>query len=179
VDVLIRALASLSVAGHDASRQPGSWKPEKVSLILVGDGPEKRQLMDLANELGLSERVEFRGRIPRKELAFHYRQADILCTPSLSEALPTVILEAMYCGLPVVGSSTGGIPFLIHEGANGCLSAPGDATALANAVARAAKSRDHLAALGECGYRESREYFTWEHVAERLEELIHDALRVA
>lgn len=171
VDVLIRALAKLC--------QPcvtGNRLFNKICLTVIGDGTEKARLVALANDLGVAEQIRFLGRRPRRELAQYYAATDVLCVPSRSEALPTVVLEAMYCGIPVVGSATGGIPFLVQEGVSGCLALPEDAGELASAIVRAVESNERLASLGERGYQRARDQFTWNQVGEELTRLVREAL---
>jgi glycosyltransferase involved in cell wall biosynthesis len=131
----------------------------------------------LALTLGLGDRVRFLGAVPRGELIDHYQKADLLCVPSLSEALSIVTLEGMLCGLPVVGSNTGGISFVVENGVSGYLASPGDVVGLASAIATAASSRTHLAELGESGYRRARSEFGWVDVAEKLESVVGESAR--
>ena len=162
VDVLIRAVAELNAIPTGMA----------VSLTLIGEGTLRHELEGLVAALGLEKQVSFLGRVPRRNLLPHYQAADILCVPSISEALPTVALEAMLCGLPVVGSNTGGIPFLVNEGVNGYLATPGDVASLGRAIAKAAASRGHLAELGEQSFIKARAGFGWAGIAIQLAELV-------
>ena len=158
VETLLRAAAALS--------------PRNVAISLVGDGPLRGDLEALAAELGLAESVVFHGQVRRQDLASQYRQADLLCVPSLSEALSLATLEAMFCGLPVVGSNTGGIPSLVTHGVTGHLAVPGDVAGLAECIRKAAASRDHLATLGERGLERARSEFGWPVIADKLNALV-------
>lgn len=81
----------------------------------------------------------------------------------------------MACGLPVVGSATGGIPFLVDENVSGHLAIPGDVTSLGQAIRKAATSPEHLAHLGEHGLMRARAHFGWDRIAPlRLDELVHE-----
>jgi glycosyltransferase involved in cell wall biosynthesis len=123
VDVLLRALARLSLpvrprlrlAYHNAALEP--------------------QLRVLARELGLVESVEFCGPLSPEGLAAAYAEADLLVHPSHAEALPSVVTEAMLCGLPVVASAVGGIPEQL--GTLGYLAPPGSVEGLASAISAA------------------------------------------
>lgn len=96
-------------------------------LIIVGYGPMEAELQRRCKQLGLQHLVEFVGRKPHSEVARFMRHAQALVVPSVvdrrgaTEGSPTVVLEALACGTPVVGSRVGGIPGLIEEGRNGWL----------------------------------------------------------
>jgi glycosyltransferase involved in cell wall biosynthesis len=161
-DVLLKAAGDLQRQGR------------AVKLSLVGDGRERASLQILAASLNLTD-VVFHGQVPRRALMPYYCSADILCVPSRSEALSIVTLEAMLCGLPVVGSDTGGIPFIVEDGINGHLATPGDAQALAVGIGQAASSREHLAQLGARGFATARERFSWAKVSQQLDALLREA----
>jgi glycosyltransferase involved in cell wall biosynthesis len=113
-----------------------------VALVVIGDGPQRREFEDRAKDLRLADRVIFTGE--RRDIAAALAAMDVFCLPSLAEGLPNVLLEAMSMALPIVTTAVGGIPDLIHDGDAGLLVAPGDAQALATAIARVAA--DHAAA---------------------------------
>jgi glycosyltransferase involved in cell wall biosynthesis len=121
VDHLLRALAAV--------------EPPRFMLRIAGDGPVRRELEALRDQLGLSEHVEFLGLRSKPEVARLMRQSDFLVLPSLWENLPNVLIEAMACGLPVVATRTGGVPEMIDEGA-GLLVEPGDVEGLRAALER-------------------------------------------
>ncbi len=81
-----------------------------VRLVLVGEGPDRRMLVDLAGQLGVSERVRFVGQVPHAELPELYSAADALVLTATREGWPNVLLEAMACGTPVVATAVSGVP---------------------------------------------------------------------
>ncbi len=95
-DVLLRAFARVR---HDA----------RLTMVYQNSALEK-ELKSLAANLGIAERVRFTGKVQPRELAALYRASDVLVLPSRTEALPSVITEAMLCGLPFIASPVGGIP---------------------------------------------------------------------
>src|SRR3954451_14836582 len=117
---LIRAFALLP-RGHFA-------------LEIVGDGPDRKALGDLAENLGIAAEICFAGSLDRKAVADRYRAADLFTLPSSAEAFGNVFAEAMASGLPIVGSTVGGIPELVEHGVNGLLIDPGQPLALARAI---------------------------------------------
>jgi len=103
-----------------------------VFLTIVGDGKFRRQLEQRAARLGLTDRVVFRGQLPRGEaVQVELDRSDLFIMPSRTEGLPRAMIEAMACGLPCIGSAVGGIPELLPPED---LVPPGDAKALAKKI---------------------------------------------
>lgn len=115
VDVLVRALAKLA----------GDWR-----LTVIGDGPERTALEDLARCLGIAEKVRFLGL--RNDVPDLLRDSHVLVHPAVwREALGNTILEGMASQCTVIASATGGIPELLRDGVEGMLVPPNDEVALA------------------------------------------------
>lgn len=114
-----------------------------LGLILVGDGPEAGRLQREAASLGVSRAVRFVGARPHEEVARYLRHCRVAAVPSIvdsrgeTEGMPTVVLEAMAAGAPVVGSAVDGIPDLIQHGENGWLCGPRDPVDLADKLIEA------------------------------------------
>jgi glycosyltransferase involved in cell wall biosynthesis len=110
-------------------------------LVVVGDGPDKGRLEQLALRLGMSDRVRFTGELPPEQVRRWMRRAWLLAAPSVtardgdSEGLPTVICEAAAIGLPVVASIHSGIGEAVVDGETGLLVPEGNKPALASAIA--------------------------------------------
>jgi glycosyltransferase involved in cell wall biosynthesis len=153
VDVLLRALALLQ---------------KDVRLMIVGEGPEREKLRTLAGELGISERAEFRPPTPQAELHHVFREMDALVLPSRTallwrEQFGRVLIEAMACGVPVIGSSSGEIPFVIGDA--GLVFQEGVANELAACIKRLASDEGLQADLRERGRRRVAELFSLDVVA--------------
>ena len=114
----------------------------QVHCHLVGDGPDQAMLEAEAKRLGIQEQVHFHGRRTREEIAQLLRRVDVLATPSVPtrsgrrEGIPVVLMEAMASAVPVVASRLSGIPELVEDRVSGLLVPPGDAQALADALAQ-------------------------------------------
>ena len=125
-------------------------------LTIVGDGPLRTALEARAARLGIAERVDFRGVLPKPEVAELMRRARVVAVPSRFETSGVVAIEALASGTPVVASRVGALPELL-AGGGGTLVSPGDAAALADALVaaqpddvsqavRARHSREHVGA---------------------------------
>jgi glycosyltransferase involved in cell wall biosynthesis len=108
-----------------------------IQLDFIGQGPEERNLAALAAQLGLGERVRFRGWRPFPEVRQAMSEATVLVHPStgLGDGLPNVLREAMAVGTPVIASEVAGIPDALQDGC-GVLVPPRNVDALATAIAR-------------------------------------------
>jgi glycosyltransferase involved in cell wall biosynthesis len=115
--------------GKVAENVPGAH------LIVVGDGPYRRNLEGLARNQGLKDDVTFTGKVPNTELREYYNACDSFVIPTVRvEGLPLIELEAMACGKPVIASDIGGIPTVIENMVNGLLVKPGDVDELAKRI---------------------------------------------
>lgn len=110
------------------------YLPKNVWLILCGEGDRLPIYKSLADRLSVQNRVLFPGQI--KDIASWYRMADALVASSRSEGLPFNIMEAMYCGLPVIASEVKGHTDLIEEGVTGLLYPYGDVKRFVECVER-------------------------------------------
>jgi len=112
VDQLIRAFAALPAG--------------TARLDLVGDGPERQAWTALVADLGIADRVRFRGFVSEEELVEAYARAAVFCMPGTAELQSLVTLEAMASGMPVVAADAMALPHLVRPGRNGWLFTPGD-----------------------------------------------------
>lgn len=132
-------------------------RPE-LELIVLGDGPELERLRALAKELKIPDQVQFRGFVP-DELKFQLlSQCDVFALPSLHEGFGLVFVEAMYCGLPVVTTSSGGQEDFLQDGKTGYLVAPGEPEALKNALARVLDNHEWASEVGAENKRLAAQY---------------------
>jgi D-inositol-3-phosphate glycosyltransferase len=145
-----------------------------VELVVAGgleparldDDPEAARLQRLAAELGVDERVEFRGRVAREHVPALIRSADaVVCVPWY-EPFGIVPLEAMACGVPVVASAVGGQIDSVIDGVTGVHVAPHDPAGLVQALRKLLDDADLRARLGAQGAERARTRFSWERVAD-------------
>ncbi|HVS14501.1 MAG TPA: glycosyltransferase [Thermoanaerobaculia bacterium] len=138
----------------------------ETRLLVAGDGPLRPALAALAASTGVDGAVVWAGF--RRDVPALLAAADLFVAPSLEDAFPTSLLEAMTAGLPVVASRTGGIPEIVVPGKTGLLVPPGDPGALAGAMAALLADPVRRAALGAAGRRRVEERFSAVAWVERL-----------
>lgn len=118
--------------------------PYSVVFVVLGTGPLKQELQNLAHKLGVSHRVRFVGFVHYEDIPLYFSTADVFVRPSLSEGLGNSFLEAMYFGLPTVGTKVGGIPDFLRDGETGFLCDPGSVSSLVRAISRALETKETI-----------------------------------
>lgn len=154
---LIRALRILKDSGY------------RLRAYLIGEGHLKRRLRGMISSLGL-EGVKLVGPRPHREIPLWMNAADLIVLPSLMEGLPTVMLEALACGTPFLGTRVGGIPDVVNNDV-GALVEAGRAEELANAIEEALGrdwNRDLIARYGS--------QFYWDRIVMRYVKVYEKAL---
>lgn len=122
-------------------------RPE-VRLVIAGEGPEGPSLRALAQRLGVSDRVEFRGLVTPDRLPAMLNEATMVLMPSRWEGLPVAALEAAMLARPVVATDVGGVTEIVVDGETGLIVALEDPTSLAAAIERLLEDPARAAALG-------------------------------
>jgi glycosyltransferase involved in cell wall biosynthesis len=147
-----------------------------VHLEVAGDGDAEPAYRRLAADLGIAGRVTFAGRLAGAELAAAYRRARVLAHPAHFDNFPTVIVEAMATGRPVVATRVGAIPRQVADGERGLLYQAGDVAALTGAL-RAVLTDDALARrLGGAGARFVADRLSWPVQSDKTVEVYLRAL---
>jgi glycogen(starch) synthase len=143
---------------HTLVAAAGLLEDPSVRVLLVGDGPERKALEREAERIDAGDRVRFLGFFAHERLPAAMAHA---------EELGTVLLEAMWAGLPIVASRTGGIPDVIEDGVNGLLVPPGEPEALASVIDRVLADRALAYRLSEGAQKRGKDY-DWEVLAGRV-----------
>ena len=145
-----------------------------AQLRLVGeDWGGLAPAVALARRLGVAERLVLLGAMPRADLLREYAAATLVVLPSLFDSFPVVLLEAMATGLPVVATRVGGVPEIVEDGRSGLLVRPGDARALADAIAAMLGDATLRARCSDAGRRRAAE-FDWTALVPRYVELFRE-----
>lgn len=126
-------------------------------------------------EKGLAGWVFYEGPAYEEEKWEAFAKADIFVHPTLNDAFPLVLLEAMGAGLPVVTTAEGGIPDMVRDGVDGLVCPKGDPEALADALERLLSDTGLRTRMGESGRTRYRELYTLERFEKRLADILKDA----
>lgn len=143
---------------------------QRARLLFVGNGDERAALESTARQLGVAERVDFAGVVPRHEITAFYNAADVLVMPSVTEpedGLNVCVLDAMACAKPIVATMVAGNPLVVRDGVNGFLVPERQAWPLAERLARLAPSSELRRRLGSESRRLAEGEFAWPQIARR------------
>lgn len=122
--------------------------PAPVRVEIVGDGSCRAALEALADRLGITDRVRFRGFVSDADLFDAYARCWVFCMPGVAELQSIATMEAMAAGKPVVAADAVALPHLVRPGRNGWLFPPGDVPGLAGALTSVITAPATLAAMG-------------------------------
>lgn len=163
VDLIIEAVAQLSQQGV------------RASLEVVGDGPERAALERMAARLQVQDRVHFAGFVPEDELPAHYCDARGYVHAAREESFGLSVIEAAYCGLPVIAVAEGGVVDNVLENVTGFLVAS-TVDGLASGIARLLAMNDQGASMGTRSHALVADRYDWQRGAEDLLGVIEAAL---
>lgn len=130
----------------------------EASLIVAGYGVEASKLKNLAASLKL-QNIEFTGKIPNEKMPEIYNRADIYLNASLVDNMPLSFIEAFSCGLPIVSSNAGGIPYIVKDGETGFLVDKNDCETLAEKSFQLLQNNDLAQKIISNSRRECEKYF--------------------
>jgi phosphatidylinositol alpha-1,6-mannosyltransferase len=170
-DQLIRALPGLR------RRVPGA------RLLLVGDGPFRDDLVELARSVGVERHVAFAGQVSDDELPAHYAAGDVFAMPCRErrgglevEAFGIVFIQAQGVGRPVVAGDIGGVPDALLDGTTGLLVDGTSVDAVTDALAAVLGDPERATRMGAEASRFVASGFTWDRRTEQLRELLGDVV---
>ncbi|HZM27969.1 MAG TPA: glycosyltransferase [Gemmatimonadales bacterium] len=171
IDVVLRALALLDDREAD------------VRYAVAGTGDARRELEQLAAELGLDRRVRFLGGVAEGDLPGLYNLAEVYVAPArraplVGEGFGLALAEASSAGRPVIAARAGGVPEAVRDGQTGLLVDPHRPSELADALRRLLRDRTLARKLGTAGRREIERYYNWDRVASDLAQIAADAAGV-
>lgn len=157
VSDLLRAVRMLLAEGLD------------FHTLIVGSGEREEALKAEVRDLGLGDSVTFTGN--RDDTPLIYAALDVFVLPSMKEAFPLVVLEAMAAGAPIVATTVGDVPRMIEHDVSGLLTGPGDAASLGLAVRTLLLDRDKAEHLGRAAHAAAAKHYASTRMAERYLEM--------
>ena len=141
---------------------------------MVGDGPDRVDAVDEARKLGIEDDVHFLGRID--DVAPLLASADLFLLPSNKESFGLSALEALSCGVPVIGCNVGGLPEVVRHGETGILLPPGDIAGLSAAAIEILSDPLKWKSMSELGAADARARFSEDAIVPLYEEIYRKAM---
>ena len=159
------------------------YLPTNVKLLILGQGYQEEELKKQAVQLELnrapnhevladSNRVQFLGFIPHKNMPPYLQISDIFVRPSLSEGLGNSFLEAMAAGLPVIATPVGGIPDFLKDGETGLFCEVDNPQSIAQKVEKLLKDRESRDYIVRHASEMIREKYQWSMIAKKMQEVL-------
>lgn len=145
-----------------------------ANFLVIGDGPRRPVLEEMARKLGIETRLRFLGAVG--EIPRYLSILDVGVLTSKREGLPMALLELQAAGIPVVATHVGGIPEVITDGENGYLVDPGDERGLAHRIEELLERRDRSRAMGRSGQQRVEMQFSETLMIQRVEDLYSQVL---
>jgi glycosyltransferase involved in cell wall biosynthesis len=155
-----------------------------VRAVIGGEGPILAELKELAASLYVTNIVQFVGRIPWNEVPEFLASADIFVLPSIRDAsgnldgLPTVLLEAMGCGVGIIASDIGGVSLAVHDQVNGLLVTPGDVNELVTAIITLINDRPLCNRLGVEARKTIENELNWDNICLRIVNILEFSTKI-
>jgi glycosyltransferase involved in cell wall biosynthesis len=153
-----------------------SEKYPNVSLKIIGEGDEKKNLENFVMENKMEKFVKFLGLMPHNQLPKEYSNANVFVLPSLNEGMSNTMLEALASGLPIIATDTGGTKELLNDGENGFIIKMKNSADIVEKIEELLKNKE----LGQKMALESRkmaENFSWEKVASQYAEMYQKIIK--
>ncbi len=148
---------------------------DNLHLLIVGEGPVRKPLEEMVEQLNLKKEVTFAGN--QEDTVPWFQSIDIFVLPSYAnEGVPQALMQAMACGLPVIGGAVGGLPETIEEGKTGLLFPPKDVPALTTAIEKLLENQDLASQMGAAAHLAAQEKFGIDIMLDKMGLAIENAI---
>lgn len=161
IDILIKAFAELCQLASDRN----------LLLKIAGTGPQKEELQDMCNTLGISDKVQFLGYIPNEQLPTLYSSFDVAVSLSRRESFGVVAVEAMSCECPVVTSDADGFKEVVVDGETGFIVPVEDSHAAAQALYKILSDAQLRTSMGRAGRQRVLRLYDWDRNVDIMENI--------
>ncbi len=156
--------------------RPSLKKNPELRVMIVGEGPEKGNLVSFCWQEEITSNVIFCGHI--KDMPSAYQAMDLFVLPSLREAMPLTIFEAMASSVAVIATRVGGVPSVIEDGRTGLLVEAGDSPALAAKIEFLLNRPSHRSALAKAGLQAVQKHFSNLEMCEQYKKVYEELIRL-
>jgi glycosyltransferase involved in cell wall biosynthesis len=147
-----------------------------IQLLIAGEGGYEKNVRDISKRLGIDSEVRFLGKIDDADVPRVLSVAKLLVLPSLTEAFPTVLLEAFSMGKPVVTTDVGAIPGVVLNGQTGLIVQRRNSRQLAESILSLLSDERLSARMGELGQKIVRARYSWDSVARQILDVYNNLL---
>ena len=158
--------------GFDTIIEALTHLPERVKLLAVGDGEDEGKLKDLAEKLGVRDRVIFTGRVDRSVVTLYRKAADIFVAPSRSEGLGNAFVSALASKLPLVTSGVGGIADYAIDGETAWIVPPDDPKTLAKKIEEVIANPEKARGISERARAMVERDYDWDKIALQMRDQV-------
>ncbi len=142
-----------------------------IKLLILGTGSEESKLKTLARKLNLQDKVEFVGYVQYNDLPKYYSSADVFVRPSLSEGLGNVFLEAMACGVPIIGTPVGGIPDFLEDRKTGLFCQVNNPQDIAKKIKEILENDELRKSMVNNGLNLVKDKYSWDKISLKMEKI--------
>jgi glycosyltransferase involved in cell wall biosynthesis len=140
----------------------------KAKLHILGDGPQRINLMKLTEDLKVFHSVYFHGFVPNMEVQSFYKACRLVCLPTLHESFGLVLVEAMASGRPTVTTNAVGPREIVVDGETGFIVPMADSDALAEAIIRLLSDYELSYKMGAEGRKVAEEKYDWNKISKQF-----------
>jgi len=145
--------------------------PDNIKFVIFGEGELKEELKELTGNLGVSEKVIFKGYVSYDEIPRYLKACDIFIRPSLSEGMGNSFIEAMAAGIPVIGTPVGGITDFLKDGETGLFCGVNDPQSIADKVIEYVNNPNLASKIIENAEKLVKEKYDLNLIAKNMEEV--------
>ena len=145
--------------------------PKDIKCLIVGDGPDRIKLENLARQLKIEDRVFFLGQIEHNKVFQYLKISDVFVRPSLSEGLGNSFLEAMAVGIPIIGTPVGGIPDFLKDEKTGLFCEVRNHFSIAEKIVKILKDEKLKNRLVENAKELVFKNYNWDNIAKEMDEV--------
>ncbi len=172
--VIVKSLEHL--CGIDLALRGLAQLEHNVRLVVVGLGTQEAELKELAQSLGIGDRVVFRGWLDNSQVPALLNESDCLLNLSRREGFGVCIVEAMACGVPVIATRTHGAEELIESGQDGLLVPVDGLPETVKAMNTVIQNEQLRRTIAQNGLSKAREHYTWQECVRRMIDVYEECL---